>query len=320
MDVRTGRLAVVGLACVVAAAVVIVVLHVVLDGGPAPTSDDSTRPVVSPELDDVVARAAAFGPRHPSTQIWAADLVAARAAAGLPSDADPLDYSEDPSVKRARVASTILVVAPALMDFAGDPLADAVDREALQAIATTTEPLGSDLTVMRTDQDFEEVAQDLLDDGFERNGSVLSRSEGGTPPGVAHVASGDGLIAATHDPDGAERVALAVTNDPPATELAQRAADLAEGAAALGLVPDPSTCMSAWGVTERYDGTGGDLVLFAVDDPSEIEVLAHGRRRWIEFGEPDLESDRVVVPADSSSAFGLMDGGWGPGQLWRCAG
>jgi hypothetical protein len=231
-----------------------------------------------------------------------ADVAAVREELGLPADADALDYGilldrqTDPAAPEARLLDTARLALPSLgfsiNPLEPDPVTEAFDGGAIAAAATgaTKEAL----MAIRTSQPFDELADALADEGYERDGDVLSAP--GAPIGEV-VDAGDGIfVLGEHDASAADAVA-----DPPGGPEAALA--LVEPAdepvlQAVGGLPADDDCVTGYGGWHEASAETGDFRI-AVDGPADagrVDLQGLAELTDTELGEPSADGDVAEVP------------------------
>lgn len=138
-------------------------------------------------------------------QAIAVDVDAAREAAGLPAGTDPTEISTSREELRFGLSTfSALLSLAALTD---NPVRGAIDHGQLSAYAAHPYISDDAVALLSTTQDFDEIASSLEDDGWERDGDVLSTE--GDPETLTYtaVAAADGFVVLGFSPEGVEAVA-----------------------------------------------------------------------------------------------------------------
>jgi hypothetical protein len=138
-------------------------------------------------------------------QAAAVDVDAAREAARLPADADPTEISTSPRELRFGLSTFF-----ALRDLAAltdNPVRAALDHGLISAYAAHPYVSDEAVTLLSTSQDFDELAQSLEDEGWERDGDTVSTS--GDPEELTYTAVGaaDGFVVLGYSTEAVEAVA-----------------------------------------------------------------------------------------------------------------
>ncbi|HEX6117663.1 MAG TPA: hypothetical protein VFY99_11220 [Solirubrobacterales bacterium] len=235
------------------------------------------------------------------------DLEAAREELGLPDDADPADWDAlrnreegDPLAEFVSAASPTL---PHVQDsrvkyFELDAVGEAIDHSQVSAAAAGVGDDGS-VTLLQSDQSFDEIAQELEEGGFERNGDVLVGESAGPEPVLPFVGdAGDGRIVVASTAEQAER---AVAGDEEAS----------------GVTPDEG-CITGW-AAGREIGEPEVAVVLRIDDGAqadrvadEVPLLTTGAGDAA-VGEPEVDGDLVEAtvtptPEDEDATRGAGSG------------
>lgn len=284
-----------------------------------------------------------------------ADLAAVRERLRLPADADTLSFEDflaedyDPDSPEGRLRSAANAAMPVLGikvktctyevrgplddqslftegeeacdrldDIELEPVAEAFDGRAITA-AVTGGGSGGVLTAIQTSQPFEQLATALADDGYERDGSVLSK------PGaeVSEVAAaGDGVVVLSTD-DASAAEAVADPKGGPAAALAL--AEPADEPIVQVLAGLPDRCVTGYGGWQDASGSSGAFVI-ATDGAAVLErVELAGFERFTEtdVGEASADGNTVEVPFSGGGENGaesvrsLIAGSLGRG-LYDC--
>lgn len=183
--------------------------------------------------------------------------------------------------------------------------------------------------MIATEQPFDEIASSLEQNGFSRDGDVLTSADDPVDAAATAVAGGDGVIALGFD---AATVEAAAGEEPEAPKGAERdlIADL-EGPAAIVLaVPEDSTaCFTAIGFVDRLANGEGEFVVVAEEPSADAFVLDDGGddplTEGFEFGAATAEEDRVVAPVtypieELGGPGGLLFGDVPSSAIYECEG
>ena len=138
-------------------------------------------------------------------QAIAADVDAAREAAGLEAGADPTEVST--SREELRFGLSTFVALRDLSALTDNPVRAALDHGMISAYAAHPYVTDEAITLLSTSQDFDEIADSLEDEGWERDGDVISTE--GDPEQLTYtaLAAADGFIVLGYSPDVVEAVA-----------------------------------------------------------------------------------------------------------------
>lgn len=247
------------------------------------------------------------------------DLVALKDALGLPADADPAAPPEGEagrrltSVARAVVPFCHGVEPPEPIDVA---IRQAVDCSQIQAAAAPAGVGLWSLTIMRTEQPFDEIADSLTAAGYSRQGRLLGYPGGTTPMRYAEVVAGaddETLIALARD----RTAGFAALGEAPA------APDARPELSALGaLTAAPARtarlgngeCVAAYAIADQIADDRGELVVQLASEEAEAtpngftldehEGFASrpGASELFDFGQPEADGGTLQV------SFGLREG------------
>lgn len=248
------------------------------------------------------------------------DLVALKEALGLPADADPGAPPDSEAQQR------LAAVARAVLPFCGSgeeppepidiAIREAVDCSRVEAAAAPAGVGLWSLTIMRTEQPFEEIADSLTDAGYSREGRLLGYPGGDVPMRYLGVVAGpedDSLIALSRDPT----VGFAALGGPFAESETRPALS---ALAALPAAPartawlDTGDCIAAYAMADRVEDERGELVVRLEGDGARASadgfVLPDhepfagdpAASELFDFDEPDLEGATLRV------GFALRDG------------
>lgn len=287
------------------------------------------------EMRDLAARVATH--ENAERGIIVFDVDAAREAAGLPADADPADpWAEDadPTGDEALAGQrfrTAGMTIPHLQHPLEDGPAASIDTGQVSAAATV---MGGRLAVIRTSQDFEEIATAFEEAGYDRDGDVVTYTGDDGSLGGEHVYANlgwrDGLLVVSTDPDGdPDAVRAALADDVDDSDLASFATDLMGDTGAPGVlvaeVPDAESvsCVSRVGVADLITGSG-EYVLVS-DDPGDVDVVLgdEGHRGRYQYDEPEVDGEQVRVGIEVNEATFSPLLTWAETSMedvWTCAG
>ena len=174
----------------------------------------------APETDGGLSASelAAKLPDGGTPQAVAVDVDAAREAAGLPPDTDPTQIST--SREELRFGLSTFSALRSLAALTDNPVRAAIDHGQLSAYASHPYISDDAVALLSTTQDFDEIASSLDDDGWERDGNVLSTD--GDPETLTYtaVAAADGFVVLGYSPEGVRAVAAGEAEPSTTGELA----------------------------------------------------------------------------------------------------
>jgi hypothetical protein len=229
---------------------------------------------------------------HPGVTL--VDLDRAREALDLPSDADPREPS-------GRGPSALLTTAGAAIPYLASPyespLAEAIDAGRIQAAASTAIDFGPRaVSVIATDQPFDEIASALEASGWQRDGDVLTLSEGGASArvGASAVAGRDGVVVLGYDPG---LVGSAAGGDvDPGSGLDRELATESDAPAVATFALDGG-CLTGLAVASELDGNAELTIVTDDPDPERLTIdeADSGILGRYEFEAPEVDGDRLRV-------------------------
>lgn len=230
--------------------------------------------------------------------ITAVDVIAAREALGVAEGTDPRTAITGGDAER-RFAYAVASAVPYLQSPQDTPISEAVDSTQITAAASNVVFGPGSITVLETDQPFEEIASALEVDGYERDGNVVTAEADAIDPGASVVAEGDGIVALGFD---AETVTGVATGDPaapegPERELIAQMAGPAKLATATG--GESSSCLDAIGVVDGLADGAGEFVVLAEEPAAESFVLDDTGdfiAEPFDFAEPMVEDGSLSIP------------------------
>jgi hypothetical protein len=268
------------------------------DGGDFPDSDGG---LTASEL-------AAKLPDAGTPQAVAADVVAAKEAAGLAADADPVALGSTPEEDRFGFSTFFgLRELSALVE---NPVRSALDHSLITAYAS--HPFISDeaVALLSTSQDFEEIATSLEDAGWEQDGDVFSTD--GDPEELTYTAAApaDGFVVLGYSPEGVEAVASGEAEPSGTGEL--EALEELDAPVTLGLIPEGegTECISSVAYEDFVDGTT-DLFI-TVDGKADTARLAKDLPKTagsigFEVISTEAEGDTLTVELEGLEAEGVAN-------------
>jgi hypothetical protein len=280
-----------------------------------------------PPPDEPIDELARYLPGGDSGLLVFADVTTAREQLGLPADADALAFEillgrdYDPESPEAQLlestgvampsfglapqkgvtevvpAGTDLNVGAALSQLPKprpDPFTEAFDGGAIAAAATGSSADGSPgpLTVIRTSQPFDELAEALAKQGYQRDGDVVSKP--GAETNEVADAGGGVIVLSSKGASAAEAVAEPGGGLPPALALLEPA-DEPIAIADVGLAED---CVTGYGGWQDATGSSGVFVI-ATDGEGErerVELDELKRFTSADLRDPSDEGSTVEVP------------------------
>jgi hypothetical protein len=255
----------------------------------------------APELETAQNPAVALAeriPEGPVAAVTAVDLAAARDALGLPPDAAPIGASPDDSGEELRFASVVGTAIPHLGQPRDVPVAEAIDPGEVTAAASSAFSGPEAVTVLATEQPFDEIAASLEDAGYRREGEVLQTLESGTEVVHTIVAGGDGVVAMGGDLELVSSAAEGETPSPSGTDR-ELLASLAE-APAISAVGSRDACVEGFAVADELAGGRGEMEIVAAGEASADRFAADrakaGPLADFEFEDPRVDAQSVTVP------------------------
>jgi hypothetical protein len=277
-----------------------------------------------PPPDEPIDELARYLPGGDSGGLALADVAAAREQLGLSANADALafeilaDEDYDPRSPEARLLASAGLAMPNFGTVsrsetytvpAGTDLdrvrpdfpppkpnsfTEAFDGRAIAAAVTggsADGPRGG-LTAIRTSQPFDELADALARQGYQREGDVLSKP--GADTNEVAYAGGGVVVLSNKEASAAEAIADPGGGLAPALALLEPA-DEPVAMADVGLAED---CVTGYGGWHDATGSSGAFVI-AIDGAAELErVERDGFERFTstDLGEPSVEGSAVEVP------------------------
>ncbi len=268
------------------------------DGGDFPDTDGG---LSASEL-------AAKLPDAGTPQAVAADVVAAREAAGLPADADPTALGSSPP--EVRFGFSTFFGLRELSAVIENPVRSAVDHSLVTAYAS--HPFISDdaVALLSTSQDFEEIATSLEDEGWEQDGDVISTD--GDPEELTYtaVAPGDGFVVLGYSPEGVEAVASGEAEPSETGEL--EALEALDAPVTMATIPEVegTECISLIAYEDFVDGTA-DLFI-TVDGKADADRLGKDLRKTsgsvgFEILSAEAEGDTLTVELQGLEEEGVAN-------------
>lgn len=259
------------------------------------------------------------------------DLEALREQLGLPEDADPsevdiTDQSDESQDLLQLQGAVAMVLQNLSVPGSEDPINAALDGGQITAAARgngtgTAEEPPVTLTVIKTDQSFDDIAAGLEDEGFEEKDSVLESEEAPTYNVVADA--GDGVVVLGDERDAVETAVADEGEAPAVADLL----DEVEGAQRTATVFEDSECVTSIVTGADADPLEGEMVLNVdgeadEDNFDDAATVGFG----IELEDPEFDGDTVRVAftaGEEAQAPGVLGGllaSVGPLNLYRCEG
>jgi hypothetical protein len=268
--------------------------------------DDEPQP--APAGETSLQELARYLPTEEPGSVYFADIAAAKAELGLPADAEALPYESvvDQSIDLASPEWDLMTaVQPALSPLglsdkaqaSLDPVAEAFDDRVISAAVSGGAEAA--MTAIKTTQSFDDLADALEAEGFDRDGDTLNSS---THPRVTEVTdAGEGVILISNQPEAAADAA----SDPPggpkeSLELVARA----DQPIGLAIGGNGQSCIAAYGGWENAAGTKGTFAFETSDriepDRIDTETMSDGAGD-ADLGEPQVDGSVVEVPFTAES-------------------
>lgn len=235
---------------------------------------------------------------------------ATRADLDMPEDADIIDVEAltgdefDAQSPEARLFNAATIAVPPARQLAQTlaptPLAEALDGGAISAAAQALAGSPQGVGAIETTQSFDELAETLAGDGYERDGDVLTNPDEEFGE-IADAGDGVWLIGDADAEAGLRPAELAESKSGGPTELVELLAagdeDAPIGVAASFANQDPSgeLCIVAFGGHENPEGTAGDFILEVEGDADPDRVRADALD-FAETGEPSVDGSTVTLP------------------------
>jgi hypothetical protein len=215
------------------------------------------------------AELAAKLPQTEFARAAAVDVAAAKEAAGLEPDADPLELDFTPA--ESIFASSAFFGLHSVSQLVENPVREAFDHSLISAYAGQPYLTDEGVTLVSTSQPYEEIASALEDAGWQRDGDVLSSD--GNPEEVTYtaIAPGDGFIVLGYDAELVEQVASGDAAPSESGEL-----ELLEGLdapAVLATIPETEglECVDSITYEDPIDGTVSVRVAVPSADEKKLD-------------------------------------------------
>ena len=226
------------------------------------------------------------------------DLAAVREQLGIDPD-DELEYNEDLLEDEigGRYFGLAVVALPYLAIGPDVPLADAIDPGLVSETANNSVGTGESAVVLRTEQSFDEIAEELEEEGYEEEGDLLVAEEG-TPFIAYRYVGTDGDVVVLAQSEEAAEDALESPDEPLDSGAATMLA-IVEGTARVAIGLDNTLeCGEAFAVAVNADPADGEFVAYAGSDADTDDVLPA-----LEEDDDELRDPRVastgIEPTDA---------------------
>ena len=226
------------------------------------------------------------------------DVEAMREALGLDADLDPATAFVEGTDEERRFATTVGAVVTYMISPFQTAIGEAIDEAQITAAANNLLTGGEEgMTLIETEQSFDEIASVLEERGFERDGDVLTTEEPFQEAGAQAVAGGNGLVALGSDPATVEAAVGDEVTAPTGPER-ELIAELG-GPAAGAFAGRGEDCVEAIGLVDRMAGGEGEFVLAMTEpDPQRFKL---GDQRDLpfttfQFGEVTADGNEIRAP------------------------
>jgi len=239
--------------------------------------------------------------------ISAVDLAAAREELGLDPDADVTDAGpvvdgdvtlDDPEGELITAAGIgIPPISSFLTMLKEDPTIAALDGTEITAAASNQIDPKGQVEVIQTEQPFEQIAEALVKQGYEREGDALSKQGAGISEvadagdGVVVLSGGDGYSAAelAQSPPGGPEDLVALLEPP------------GEPIGIANTPVDTSGCVTAYGGREKADASGGTIRLLIDGQPNldNLDAAALQEVGITTAGDAKAEGDVIEIPFEA---------------------
>jgi hypothetical protein len=229
-------------------------------------------------------------------QAVAVDVDAAREAAGLPADADPAEVGT--SREELRFGFSTFFALRDLAALTDNPVRAALDHGQISAYAAHPYVLDEAITLVSSSQDFDEISTTLEDDGWKRDGAVVSAE--GNPEELTYTAvgAGDGFLVLGYDPGVVEAVASGEAPPSETGELAGLEALDAPVAAAVVPETEGTECIELIAFEDFVDETftlyitvDGKAKSSRLDKNLAVEAKSLG----FDIASKDTEGDTITL-------------------------
>ena len=240
----------------------------------------------------------------------AVDVAAAKEAAGLPEDADPTDLGETP--EDVRFASSTFSAFFSLSALVENPVRSAMDHSLITAYAGNLDYTSEDtVTLVSTSQDFEDIATALEDEGWERDGDVLTGDSDEQGLTYSAVAAGDGFLVLGYSADAVESVASGEAQPSEAGDVS--AIEDLDAPVVGAVVPRGVEGLDCVTLVAYEDFVNGDAELqITVDGQADEESLSKQIRQDSEsagftFDSAQAEGETLTVVLKGRDAEGIAN-------------
>jgi hypothetical protein len=232
------------------------------------------------------------------------DVSRARADLGV-GDIGFIDALKSDDPAKARFGYLVSVGFPLLRAPVKVALVDALDGNRVTAVASNAVAYSrTSVTLIATDQPFDEIAEALVKAGYTRTDKLLRGPSSIKPVEAQAVAGGDGVIAVGAD---MESVRIAAEGKGGGIKGTVRELVEARDVPAAAAMETGTACPRAIAVTDDVKNRKAQLVV--LDSTPKASRFTAGRGSFIfrtfSFSEPKVESGRLVVdltyPAGTTS-------------------
>jgi hypothetical protein len=238
------------------------------------------------------------------TVLATVDLDAAREELGLPEDADAIDIEafaggdmdiDSPEYQLINAASSVVPpVRQFAQTFESPPLLDALDGGAISAGAADQAGFAGAPAVIQTSQSFDELADELADAGYERDGDVVANPD----EAISEIAdAGDGILVMTGGDEGPTAGELVESPPDGPGELTELLGDTELPIGLATSVEEVSECLTAFGGSQNAAGTEGELVIEVSGEASSDAVGSDALGDTVlDLGEPVIDGAVMTIP------------------------
>lgn len=265
----------------------------------------------SPDTDGglTASELAAKLPDSGTPQAVAVDATAAKEAAGFSADTDPTELGTNP--EELRLAASAYFALFSLSAKVENPVRSAMDNGQITAYAAHPDYTSDDaVALVSTTQDFDEIASALEDEGWERDGDVLTGES--DPDGLSYntVGAGDGFVVLGYSTEAVEAV---VSGDAEPSDTGELEALEELDAPVIGaIVPEVEglECVSLITFEDYLDGTS--TVSMTVDGGADAKKISDQLEKdsasagFVVTSE-DAEGDVVTLELDGLEEDGLAN-------------
>ena len=251
------------------------------------------------------------------------DAIAMREALDLPEDAGYERDFSDPASAEVFFAEVLGSALPHLNGPVETPMSAALDTQQIAAVASTFAVFAPEsVTVVVTEQPFEQIAPELAAQGYRQQGEALVSNQPQSRIAYPAVASGDGFIAMGGSAEAVLTAAEGSGEAPPSA--ARELIDGSEAPFVAARTYGADDCVEAVGAS--VSGKGSSELLLLVEDGASAErfsLASDPLGLGYEFGEPEVDGERLTVAVDPEDSgligppLGLITGDLGS-SLYDC--